>query len=86
MARKRTKVHRASSVVTKHKDSKVPFVLRDMVRCYRKKHEMSIWKRDRWAKERPDELAKANRIVELLNEYDFDVKKLCEDFASGKRN
>lgn len=82
MARKRTKVHRASSVVAKHKDSKVPFVLRDMIRCWRKRYEFNfIWKEQAWAKERPDEVAKANRIAELMHQYNFDVKRLCEDAA-----
>lgn len=75
---------RSKDLVKKHTGSKVPKVLRDMVRCYRKQYSMSVWQRDRWAKERPDELAKSNRLVELLNEYNFDVKKLCEDFANVK--
>lgn len=67
--------------------SKVPKVLKDMIRCYRKRYFLEFWwERDEWAKKKPDEFAKSEKIKELLFEYDFDVKKLCEDFASGKRN
>lgn len=69
----------------RHTGSKVPAVLKDMIRCYRQRWELqNTYKLDRWIKENPEKNEKANKIAQLLEEYNYDTKKLCEDFANVK--
>lgn len=66
------------------KVSKVPKPILEMIKCYRERYHLDLRDFWKWKQKYPKKNDKANKIRELLEFYEFDTKKLCEEFKEEK--